>query len=136
MKVYELMANLLIVLIAALALMRGFELAVRSPISMKDASNIYIEISKVMDLQSFGYLLLFFAIILLVSVFFRGISSYILMVIGSLGVGTLHILYGMASSETAKLIATYYTTTTIGIFAFIVATIGGIALWQIFKRKK
>lgn len=135
-KVYELMANLLVVLIASMAMMRGLELAMRAPASLKDASSIYIEIAKVMDLQTFGLMLVLFSVILLTSVFFRGTVSYIMMVMGSLGVGFLHVIYGMASSESAKLVATYYTTTTIGIFAFIVATIGGIALWQIFKRKK
>lgn len=136
LKVYELMANLLIVLIAAMAIMRGFELIVRSPSSLEAASNIYIAIGSVMDLQTFGSLLVLSASILLTSVFFRGAVSYVMMVMGALGVGFLHVLYGMASSESAKLVATYYTTTTIGIFAFIVATIGGVALWQIFKKKK
>ena len=104
---YELLANLLIVLVAVLGLMRAIEWIIRSPQALKKSSEIYVQLSAYIDVQTLGWLLLIASSILLLSVFTREIPSYVLLVLGGLGLGTIFCFYGLASAESALFIATY-----------------------------
>lgn len=129
------MANLLIVFIAALGILRSFELAIRSTQSLEGVSEIYVTMSQYADLQLVGVCMLLSSIILLISAFIRSNTGYVLMIIGAFGSGVVHLFHGMASSESAKLIATYYTTSTIGLVDFILVGIGVYVLWRNHKTK-
>lgn len=135
MRIYELLANLLIVLLSAFGVMRGLELIVRGESAMQDASKIYIELSQYADIQAIGWFLLTASIVLLCSVFIRGNTSYVLLIIGGLCAGSVHLFYGMVATESAKVIATYYTTLTLGLYQYILAGIGVISLWKIKQNK-
>lgn len=134
MKVYELMAKLLVLLLSAFGYMRGSEFIVRGDQSMKNASDIYIKLSHYIDVQSVGWLLIISSTFLFIAIFTRTeLSSYFLLV-GGLTTGTIHIFYGLIAVEEARVIATYYTTLSIGIFQYILAYIGGVSIWKIKKK--
>ena len=129
------MANLLIVLVSVLGFMRGLEWVVRSNEVLKDSSDIYIKLSQFMDINTLGWLLIIGSIVLFISVFVKKETGYILLVIGGFSVGTCFLMYGMISVETATLLSTYYTMISIGLYDYVIASIGGIALWKIKKKK-
>lgn len=135
MKIFELMANLLIVLVSLLGFIRGMEWIVRSSHSLQQSSDIYITINQYMDIQSLGWLLVIASIVLFSAVFIKGSSAYISMIIGGIGIGTIFLFYGLVTVEAATLISTYYTMLTVSIYGYLLAGIGASALWKI-KRKK
>ena len=135
MRIYELLANLLIILLSAFGVMRGLEFIVRGEQSMHNASEIYIKLSQYADIQAIGWFLLTSSIALMCSVFIKGNTSYVLLIIGGLCAGSVHLFYGMVATESAKIIATYYTTLTLGLYQYILAGIGVISLWKIKQNK-
>lgn len=135
MRIYELLANLLIVLLSAFGVMRGLEFIVRGESAMQNTSKIYIKLSQYADIQAIGWFLLTASIVLLCSVFIKGNTSYVLLIIGGLCAGSVHLFYGMVATDTAKLIATYYTILTLGLYQYILAGIGVISLWKIKQNK-
>lgn len=135
MRIYELLANLLIILLSAFGVMRGLEFVIRGDCAMQSASKVYINLSHYADIQSIGWFLLIASVVMLCSVFMKGKGAYILLIIGSLCAGSVFLFYGMVATESAKVIATYYTTITIGLYQYILAGIGVISLWKIIKNK-
>src|SRR5699024_12168344 len=97
MRIYELLANLLIVLLSAFGFMRGLEFIVRGESSMHNASEIYIKLSQYADIQAIGWFLLTASIVLLCSVFIKGRTSCILLIIGGLYAGSVHLFYAMVA---------------------------------------
>lgn len=136
MRTYELLAKLLIVLLSAFGIMRGSEWIVRGEASMKNASKLYIELSQYVDLKSLGWLLVIFSIMLLISVFISSVPAFVLMAISGLVVGSIHVFYGIIATEGAKVVATYYTTLTLGIYQYIICAVGVINLWKIKRKQK
>ncbi|HJG39055.1 MAG TPA: hypothetical protein K8V44_04545 [Staphylococcus saprophyticus] len=130
------MANLLIMLVSVLGLMRGLEWVVRSSEVLKNSSDIYMKLSQIMDIDTLGWLLIIASVVLFISVFVKKEAGYVLLVIGGLSVGTCFLMYGMISVETATLLSTYYTMISIGLYGYVLASIGGIALWKTRKKKK
>lgn len=135
LKLYELLANLLIVLLGALGLMRGAEMVIRGDRTMTNTSDIYAKLSQYADIQSIGWLLITASIVLLVSVFVKGNASLILLIIGGLVAGSVHLFYGLIAIDSAKMVSTYYTNLTLGIYQYILVTIGAISLWKIKQNK-
>jgi len=134
-RIYELMANLLIVLVSVLGFMRGLEWVIRSEEVLKNSSDIYVKLSQIMDIDTLGWLLIIASIILFLSVFVKKEAGYILLIIGGFAVGTCFLMYGMISVETANLLSTYYTMISVGLYGYVLASIGGIALWKTTKKK-
>lgn len=124
------MSNLLILLLSVMGIMRGVEFIVRSEQSMKSASNLYIKLSQYADIQVIGWFLVTFSIVLLASIFTKDKTGYVLLLIGGLATGSVHLFYGLVAVEGAKVIATYYTNLTLGIYQYILAGIGVISLWK------
>ncbi|WP_305808928.1 hypothetical protein, partial [Staphylococcus epidermidis] len=122
-------------LLIAFGVMRSLEFIVRGKNSMQNASEIYIKLSKYADIQAIGWFLLTSSIVLLCSVFIKGSTSYVLLIIGGICAGSVHLFYGMVATETARVIATYYTTLTLGLYQYILAGIGVISLWKIKQNK-
>lgn len=135
MRIYELLANLLIILLSAFGIMRGIEFIVRGESSMQNASEIYIKLSQYADIQAIGWFLLTASIVLLCSVFIKGRTSYVLLIIGGLCAGSVFLFTGMVATQTARVIATYYTNLTLGLYQYILAGIGVISLWKTTKNK-
>lgn len=129
------MAHLLVVLISVLGFMRGLEWVVRSSEVLRNSSDIYVKLSQFMDIDTLGWLLIIASIVLFLSVFVKKEAGYILLIIGGFSVGTCFLMYGMVSVENATLISTYYTMISIGLYAYVLASIGGIALWKMRKTK-
>ena len=65
MRIHELLANLLIILLSAFGFMRGLEFIVRGEQSMHNASEIYIKLSQYADIQAIGWFLLTSSIVLM-----------------------------------------------------------------------
>src|SRR5699024_12027317 len=99
MRIYELLANLLIILLSAFGVMRSLEFIVRGEQSMHNASEIYIKLSQYADIQAIGWFLLTASIVLLCSVFIIGRTSYILLIIVGICAGSVLLFYGMFASE-------------------------------------
>lgn len=135
MRIYELLASLLIILLCAFGVMRGLEFIIRGESSLQEASDIYIKLSQYADIQTIGWLLVIFSIILLCSIFVNGKPAFVFLIIGGIVTGTIHICYGMIAVDTAKVISTYYTTLTIGLYQYILMIIGVIGLWKTAKKK-
>lgn len=135
MRIYELLANLLIVILSAFGFMRGLEMVIRGENSLQNASNVYLKMSQYADIQSIGWFLITGSIVLLASVFIKGSASYILLIIGGLACGSVHLGYGLLATESAKVIATYYQNLTLGIYQYILAVIGVISLWKTKKNR-
>ena len=135
MRIYELLSNLLIVLLSAMGFMRGIEFVIRGESSMQNASNLYIVLSQYIDIQSLGWLLATASLVLLASVFTQNKTAFVLMTIGGLVCGSVHFFYGLVAVEGAKVISTYYTSLTIGIYQYLLCGVGVISLWKIKKNK-
>ena len=129
------MSNLLILLISILGAIRGFEWITRDNETLVKASKIYVTISQVIDIQTLGWLMLISAAVLLSTIFISDRVRYVSMIIGGFATGTIFIFYGMASTEFANLLATYYTFVTLGLYGYILCGLGGIALWRTKKKK-
>lgn len=134
-KINEIMSNLLILLVAILGAIRGIEWVVRSNETLVKASKIYVTISQVIDIQSLGWLMLISAAVLASTIFISGRVRYISLVIGGFGLGSIFLFYGMASTEFANLIATYYTFVSLGLYGYVLAGLGAIALWKTRQKK-
>ena len=129
------MSNLLILLISILGAIRGFEWISRDGETLVKASKIYLTISQVIDLQTLGWLMLISAAVMISTIFISDRIRYVSMVIGGFAVGSIFIFYGMASTEFANLVATYYTFVTLGLYGYILCGLGVIALWRTRKKK-
>lgn len=129
------MSNLLILLIAILGAIRGFEWITKDSETLVKASKIYLTIAEIMDVQTLGWLMLISAAVIASTIFISGRARYVSMVIGGFATGTIFIFYGMASTEFANLIATYYTFISIGLYGYILCGLGVIALWRTRKKK-
>ena len=134
-KIHEIMSNLLILLISILGAIRAFEWMTRDGETLVKASKIYLTISQVIDLQTLGWLMLISAAVMISTIFISGRVRYVSMVIGGFATGSIFIFYGMASTEFANLMATYYTFVTLGLYGYILCGLGVIALWRTRKKK-
>ena len=129
------MSNLLILLISILGAIRGFEWITRDNETLVKASKIYVTISQVIDVQTLGWLMLISAAVMISTIFISGRVRYVSMVIGGFGLGSIFIFYGMASTEFANLLATYYTFVSLGLYGYILCGLGVIALWRTRRKK-
>lgn len=136
MRVESLLSKLLIVLLGAFGLMRGFEMVIRGENSMQSAAKLYIKLSEYVDIQSIGWLLLMSSVLLVLAAFTENKTSFLLLAIGGLAAGTVHIFYGLVAVEGAKVVATYYTTLTLGIYEYILCAVGVMGLWKLNKSKE
>ncbi|MDK3656277.1 hypothetical protein O0A22_11725 [Staphylococcus pseudintermedius] len=134
MRIHELLANLLIILLGVLGLFRGVEMITRDDEVLQNASNVYFRISQYVDIQSLGWLLVISSLILILSVFFKSKSAYTLWIIGGVACGSIHLYYGFVATETAKFINTYYQNITISLYQFILAVMGVCLLWKTDKN--
>lgn len=129
------MSNLLILLVAILGAIRGIEWVLRSNETLVKASKIYITISQIIDIQSLGLLMLISSVVLVSTIFISGRIRYVSLVIGGFALGSIFLFYGMASTEFANLIATYYTFVSLGLYGYVLAGLGVIALWRTRRKK-
>lgn len=129
------MSNLLVLLVAILGAIRGLEWVMRSNETLVKASKIYVTISQIIDIQSLGWLMLISAAVLASTIFISGRIRYISLVIGGFALGSIFLFYGMASTEFANLIATYYTFVSVGLYGYVLAGLGVIALWRTRRKK-
>ncbi len=134
-KINEIMSNLLILLISILGAIRGLEWIARDGETLVKASKIYLTISQIVDIQSLGWLMLISAAVLASTIFISGRVKYVSLVIGGFATGSIFLFYGMASTEFANLVATYYTFVSIGLYGYILGILGVIALWKTRKKK-
>lgn len=135
MKLYELLANLLIVLLSAMSAMRGLEFIIRGEKALQNASQLYIKLSQYIDIQSMGWGLLVGSLILLASVFTKGNTAFVFMIIGGGTLSLIFLFHGMVAVDSAKVISTYYTSLTLSIYQFIIFGIGVYGLWKTHKKK-
>ena len=136
MKQNQLLANLLILLIVAMGFVRAFEWIIRSSDKLEQLSDIYIAMSHVVDINSAGWLLMVSCIVLGLSMFSRGIIANYFMLVGGTMTGIILTIYAMIASENALLLATSYSIGTVGLMAFTVAIIGGVAIWKTRTKKE
>ncbi len=129
------MSNLLILLISILGAIRGLEWIARDGETLVKASKIYVTIGQIIDVQSLGWLMLISAAVLASTIFISGRVKYVSLVIGGFATGSIFLFYGMASTEFANLIATYYTFVSIGLYGYVLAGLGAIALWRTRQKK-
>ena len=129
------MSNLLILFISILGAIRGFEWITRDGETLVKPSKIYVTISQIIDVQSLGWLMLVSAAVLASTIFISGRIRYVSLVIGGFATGSIFLFYGMASTEFANLIATYYTFVSIGLYGYVLAGLGAIALWRTRQKK-
>ena len=134
-KINEIMSNLLILIVAILGAIRGIEWIARDGETLVKASKIYLTISQIVDIQSLGLLMLISSAVLLSTIFISGRVRYVSLIIGGFATGSIFLFYGMASTEFANLMATYYTFVTLGLYGYVLAGLGVIALWRTRQKK-
>ncbi len=133
---YELFSNLLILLLVCNGVLRSWDFITMKTKTLETVSPLYITLAQYIDIHALGWLFMIFSITLLLSVFFRDKVSYIFLVLGSVGSGIIHIIFGVIATEGAVLFVTYYFMLFCGVIQIILAIVGGTQLWKIKHRKK
>ncbi|WP_185160567.1 hypothetical protein [Mammaliicoccus sciuri] len=133
---YELFSNLLIVLLVGNGVLRSWDFIRMSTVELERVSPLYVNLAQYIDIHALGWLFLLFSITLLLSMFFRGQTGYIFLVLGALGAGIVHLIFGVVSTEGAVLFVTFYFNLLCGVIQFILVFVGGLQLWKIKQLKK
>lgn len=133
---YELFSNLLIVLLVGNGVLRAWDWITMNTRELENVSHLYVSMSNYLDMNTLGWLFMLFSITLLLSIFFKGATGYIFLVLGALGAGIIHLIFGVISTEGAVLFVTYYFMLLCGVIQFILVIVGGIQLWKIKQLKK
>lgn len=115
--------------------MRALEFIIRGEQSLQNASELYVTLSQYIDIQSMGWGLLIGSVVLLFSVFTKGKTAFILMIVGGGATACIFMFYGMVSVGGAKVVSTYYTSLTLSIYQLIICGTGVYGLWKTKKNK-
>ncbi|MBO3076750.1 hypothetical protein J5E42_04390 [Mammaliicoccus vitulinus] len=134
--IHELLSNLLIVLLVSNGVLRSWDFIQMHTGELENVSPLYVTMANYIDIHALGWLFMLFSITLLISIFFKGQISYIFMVLGALGAGVIHIIFGVIATEGAVLFITYYFMLLCGVIQFILVIVGGTQLWKIKQLKK
>ncbi|MBM6628547.1 hypothetical protein JTF04_02545 [Mammaliicoccus vitulinus] len=134
--IHELLSNLLIVLLVSNGVLRSWDFIQMDTRELENVSPLYVTMANYIDIHALGWLFMLFSITLLISIFFKGQISYIFMVLGALGAGVIHIIFGIIATEGAVLFITYYFMLLCGVIQFILVIVGGTQLWKIKQLKK
>ena len=134
--IHELLSNLLIVLLVSNGVLRSWDFIQMDTGELENVSPLYVTMANYIDIHALGWLFMLFSITLLISIFFKGQISYIFMVLGALGAGVIHIIFGVIATEGAVLFITYYFMLLCGVIQFILVIVGGTQLWKIKQLKK
>ena len=133
---YELFSNLLIVVLVANGVLRSWDFIIMDTKTLESVSPLYVTLAQYIDIHALGWLFLLFSLTLFLSIFFKGQTGYIFLVLGALGAGIIHLIFGVAASDGAVLFVTYYFMLLCGVIQFILVFVGGIQLWKIKQLKK
>ncbi|MBU6112559.1 MULTISPECIES: hypothetical protein [Mammaliicoccus] len=133
---YELFANLLIILLSGHGLLRAYDWITMLVDTLEKVSPLYYRLSAYLDIHALGWLFALFSITLLLSVFFKGRTGWLFLLLGSLGAGVIHLIFGVIATQGAVLFVTYYLNLLCGVIQFILAIIGGAQLWKHSHLKK
>jgi|SRR5699024_1789995 len=133
---YELFSNLLIVLLVGNGILRAWDWITMSTEGLENVSHLYASMSNYLDMNTLGWLFMLFSITLLLSIFFKGATGYTFLVLGALGAGIIHIIFGVIATAGATLFVTYYFMLLCGVIQFILVLVGGMQLWKIRQLKK
>ena len=133
---YELLSNLLIVLLVANGVLRSWDFIIMDTKTLESVSPLYVTLAQYIDIHALGWLFLLFSLTLFLSIFFKGQTGYIFLVLGALGAGIIHLIFGVVASDGAVLFVTYYFMLLCGVIQFILVLVGGIQLWKIKQLKK
>lgn len=123
-------SRLLIILLAGMGLVRSGAFIFIDKEHLRNVSDLYIKMEELLDIQTIGWFLFLFSFVLFLSAFFRGFISQLLLVIGAIVCGTIHILFGMVGVDTANLPSTYYSNLFIGVVQYLVFILGVVELWK------
>ena len=74
----EIFVKLFVILLAGLGLVRSLNWISARTETLKHVSDLYVKMSKYMDIDTVGWLLFLFSIVLFLSAFFDNITGYIL----------------------------------------------------------
>ncbi|EGS40309.1 hypothetical protein KS414_11265 [Staphylococcus capitis] len=127
----EIFVKLFVILLAGLGLVRSLNWISARTETLKHVSDLYVKMSKYMDIDTVGWLLFLFSIVLFLSAFFDNTTGYILLIVGSVPCGIIHIAFGMISVESANVSSTYYINMLIGFIQILVAINGAFSIWKI-----
>lgn len=133
---YELFSNLLIVVLVANGVLRSWDFIIMDTKTLESVSPLYVTLAQYIDIHALGWLFLLFSLTLFLSIFFKGQTGYIFLVLGALGAGIIHLIFGVIASDGAVLFVTYYFMLLCGVIQFILVFVGGIQLWKIKQLKK
>ena len=133
---YELFSNLLIVVLVANGVLRSWDFIIMDTKTLESVSPLYVTLAQYIDIHALGWLFLLFSLTLFLSIFFKGQTGYIFLVLGALGAGIIHLIFGVIASDGAVLFVTYYFMLLCGVIQFILVFVGGIQIWKIKQLKK
>ena len=133
---YELFSNLLIVVLVANGVLRSWDFIIMDTKTLESVSPLYVTLAQYIDIHALGWIFLLFSLTLFLSIFFKGQTGYIFLVLGALGAGIIHLIFGVIASDGAVLFVTYYFMLLCGVIQFILVFVGGIQLWKIKQLKK
>lgn len=129
-------ADILLIFLALLGIIRSLEWIDKSIDELKDISPLYTKMSVYFDVQTMGWFLFTSSLLIVLSVFLKRYSSSILLIIGASIAGSIHLLFGLLSVNGAEMFTTYYTNLSIAIIQFILVFVGVIKLWKKQSKNK
>ena len=116
---------------AGLGFIRGADWIRTENEHLKSVSDIYIKMSEVMDINTLGWLLVLFSVLLFLSLFFDESVESWFCVVGGFVCGTIYLLYGMISVDNSDLAATYYIGFLTAVMDYVIFITGVVNLWKI-----
>ncbi|MGW7919161.1 hypothetical protein ACWEXK_12120 [Staphylococcus xylosus] len=127
---YQIELLLLNVVLSGIGVIRAMAWISNDDEHLINASPIYINMSKHVEISSVGWLLLISSLFLFMSEFMKEKASKYMSCISAFISGIIHLMFGMMSVDHASLPTTYYTEMLVGIILLIVAFLGGVDLWR------
>lgn len=126
----DMRSNLFVILLAGFGAIRAIEWIVKDVGQLANYSDLYLKMSVYMDIHTIGWFLFLFSIVLFLSIFFESIVSHYLVILGSFVCGSIHLVFGMISVDSADFFTTYYTNMLVGVIQYLLLLTGVIGLWK------
>ncbi len=127
---HVLMANLFVMLVGFLGLIRAYEWIVADKKNLTTVSPLYGVLSSFGSIESLGIILLIASAMIFSSVFFKNVIVYYLLLAGSFFSGIIYFFFSLASLAGASLFVTSYTAMALMVAQLFLLFIGVVGIWK------
>lgn len=127
---HVLLANLYILLVALMGMIRGYEWKIKNTEDLEHISRLYIVMGGIIDTELLGAILLIASFFILISAFLKHVILYGFLTVGGFVSAVVMCVFAISSVEGASLFSTYYTALLLMFSELSLAAIGLIGLWN------